>query len=297
MSGTLSGPLPADRLTVTGHYDVDPVGALAGFPGAGLLAFLTGDHLHPPMVADAAIWQDGRRWREGAVRHSRDVARLIPLPPGSRVLDLGCGVGGPARLMAEEFGWHVVGISLSRLQVETAGRLVCERPPGQGSCWFVQGDCTDLSKVEGRFDAAVSINMLYHIRDQRQFLQEVSTRLCPGAMLVVDDWMLTERCPQPVVDELGWRFVSGHFAVYPRLAEDAVHYGWGLVHNEDVIRDVLPLMRRHFSEQLRECFQECFRPLEYGMEMLQSFEESVNFTIDCYESGFLTYRRLVFQRL
>lgn len=80
---------------------------------------MTGDCLHPPMVDDEDMWRDGR-WQDGAREHVRQAARLVNVKKGDRVLDVGCGVGGPARLLADEYGAYVFGTSISKTQVATA---------------------------------------------------------------------------------------------------------------------------------------------------------------------------------
>ena len=54
---------------------------------------------------------------------TRELARLAVLQPGMRLLDVGSGVGGPARTLAAEFGCQVTGIDLSRSYCQAAELL------------------------------------------------------------------------------------------------------------------------------------------------------------------------------
>lgn len=49
-------------VTTKAHYDLNSVGPELALAGAGQLAFITRDQLHPPMVDDEEIWENGRRW-------------------------------------------------------------------------------------------------------------------------------------------------------------------------------------------------------------------------------------------
>jgi len=108
------------------HYQSDPVGAARQLPGAGILAWLTGDQLHPPMLDDDRMWRDGDSWAEGARRYVLDLGHAASLAPGEHVLDIGCGLSGPARVLVREFGVRVTGITNSRAHLEQSRRLNAE---------------------------------------------------------------------------------------------------------------------------------------------------------------------------
>ena len=79
------------------------------------------------------FWEPGTRSRAQAIRNmDRLVACELALPPGSRVLDAGCGVGGTSMLLAEEHGLDVVGITISDDQLERARRAAAASPATRG---------------------------------------------------------------------------------------------------------------------------------------------------------------------
>ena len=51
---------------------------------------------------------------------TKDLAAMTAIGPETRVLDLGSGVGGPARFLAATFGCHVTGVDLSEAFIEAA---------------------------------------------------------------------------------------------------------------------------------------------------------------------------------
>ncbi|MGN2637858.1 SAM-dependent methyltransferase [Nocardia takedensis] len=106
---------------------------------------------------------------------------------GTRILDVGCGTGGPARHIAATTGAAVTGVTISPKQVEVALAR-----NDDADVDFHVGDATDLPFAEAEFDAAVAIESLIHIADKQRALNEVFRVLRPGATLVVADLTQSE---------------------------------------------------------------------------------------------------------
>lgn len=103
---------------------------------------------------------------------------LDRLPPGSTVLDLGCGPGDPVtRLLSEQ---HVVlGVDLSMGQLRLARRLAPDAS-------LVQADLTDVAFAPGSVDAVVSFYALGHLpsREHAPLLARIASWLRPGGLLL-----------------------------------------------------------------------------------------------------------------
>ena len=67
------------------------------------------------------------------------LALLMGLKPGMKVLDVGCGIGGPAREIAKLIGCEIVGISINQRQIDRA-ILLTEQAGLSSKCTFVRGD-------------------------------------------------------------------------------------------------------------------------------------------------------------
>jgi cyclopropane fatty-acyl-phospholipid synthase-like methyltransferase len=96
----------------------------------------------------------------------------------SRVLDLGCGGGGPAmRALAARH--DVVGIDISERQLERAQRLVPEAR-------FLRADATEVAFEPENFDAVVSLFLFGHVprAKQRPLLERIFGWLAPGGRLL-----------------------------------------------------------------------------------------------------------------
>ena len=109
---------------------------------------------------------------------------LASLKEGEVVLDLGSGVGGPARTIAAEYGCHVTGIDLVEEYCRTAEILTGMLGLG-GSVTFRQGDMTDMPFEDGSFDRALTMHTQMNVEDKSKLFNEVSRVLKPGGLFAL----------------------------------------------------------------------------------------------------------------
>ncbi|MCQ9165776.1 class I SAM-dependent methyltransferase [Arthrobacter sp. STN4] len=117
------------------------------------------------------------------------VAERAGIEAGTRVLDIGSGLGGVARHLAGEFGADVHGVDLTP-EFVAAARSLTERTGLVSSVQFTQGSALDLPVADGSFDAAVVIHVGMNIRDKDRLFAEAARALRPGGVLAVYDIML-----------------------------------------------------------------------------------------------------------
>ena len=146
-------------------------------------------------------------------------------PPGEVLLDIGCGTGGPARLLARKFGVSVTSISNSATHAATCQRLNNRAPDIKDRLKVVVGDAQQVVPP-GQYDAAVSINMLYQVADHRRLFGNVLAGLRPGGRFVVDDWMLTPLVTEQDLDELAEHFSYVSFGRTNRVVGDLTAAGF-----------------------------------------------------------------------
>ena len=115
----------------------------------------------------------------GGRESTRALARFAGLGPGLHVLDVGCGIGGPARTLAAEFGADVVGVDLTLGFVAAARRLSAQLGL-DGVTRFVHGSATALPVADASVDVVWSQNMLMNVPDKARFAAEVARVLKPG---------------------------------------------------------------------------------------------------------------------
>jgi len=117
------------------------------------------------------------------------VAERAGIGAGTRVLDIGSGLGGVARHLAAEFGATVHGVDLTPEFVAAATALT-QRTGLAGPVEFTQGSALDLPFPRGTFDAAVVIHVGMNVRDKDRLFAEAARVLRPGGVLAVYDIML-----------------------------------------------------------------------------------------------------------
>lgn len=140
---------------------------------------LWGEHLHH------GLWATGRETPAVAARALVDeVARRAGIEAGSRVCDVGCGYGAPARHMAAR-GAHVTGLTLSRAQHRFAAGAAGPGPPPR----YLLRDWLDNGLPDRAFDVVMAIESLAHMADKPRALAEMLRVLRPGGRLVACLWL------------------------------------------------------------------------------------------------------------
>lgn len=115
-----------------------------------------------------------------------ELAKRMRLKEGSEVLDIGSGLGGPARTVAERYRCKVIGIDLTPQFCEAAATLSDWVGLGE-RVRFEQGDATSLPFEDDRFDAAMTIHVAMNIPDKDKLYAEAYRVLKPGAIFAVYD--------------------------------------------------------------------------------------------------------------
>lgn len=117
---------------------------------------------------------------------TKDLAELAAFKPGTRVLDVGSGLGGPARFLAVTYGCDVTGVDLMPEFCAVASEL--SRRTGLAErTRFRQGNATALSFDDGAFDCVWTIQAQMNIPDKRRLYSEIARVLCVGGQLVFQD--------------------------------------------------------------------------------------------------------------
>lgn len=126
----------------------------------------------------------------GGTGATRTLLAQMHLRAGQRVLDLGSGLGGPARLIASESGARVTGIDLTKEFVDTANALSAMTGMSERT-HFVHGSALDLPFEAASFDAATLIHVGMNLPDKDALFSGVARVLKPGGIFMIYDVMRT----------------------------------------------------------------------------------------------------------
>ncbi|MFH2005599.1 MAG: methyltransferase domain-containing protein [bacterium] len=143
---------------------------------------------------------------ESLLRHEHYLALELGLRPGMRVLDVGCGVGGPARNIARFARVHVTGLNNNAYQVARARELTTRENLDE-RCKFLEGDFMAPPLPDEVFDAAYAIEATCHAPDRVGAFSEVYRVLRPGAAFAGYEWCLTDRFD--LSDSMHWETKKG----------------------------------------------------------------------------------------
>ena len=210
---------------------------------------LWGEHVHH------GLWTDPSFTPEEAVRHlACRVAEDARLKEGSRVCDVGCGYGAPARLWSREYGAEVTGFTVSAVQKAVAERQAGQEPTPE----YRLQDFLDNDGRDDAYDAVVAVESLTHIRNQPAVLQEAARLLRPGGRFVACVWM-AEPSPsswrrrfllEPIVEE-------GRLSGLP-TATELRHWTTTAELTVERLDDVTSLVRRTWTVVLRRFLRALF---------------------------------------
>jgi SAM-dependent methyltransferase len=117
---------------------------------------------------------------------TRELALLLSPRAGEHVLDVGSGIGGPARYLAAMHGCRVTGIDLTAEFVATAIELT-RRTGFAERVDFRQGSALSLPFADAAFDHVWSQNVAMNIADRHRYYAEMHRVLKPGGRLAIQD--------------------------------------------------------------------------------------------------------------
>ncbi|RYP35301.1 hypothetical protein DL768_011004 [Monosporascus sp. mg162] len=133
----------------------------------------------------------GESFYQAIARHEHYLAHQIGIKEGMKVLDVGCGVGGPAREIAKFTGAHVTGLNNNDYQIERATHYAAKE--GLSSqLTFVKGDFMQMDFPDNSFDAVYAIEATVHAPELAGVYGEILRVLKPGGVFGVYEWLMTD---------------------------------------------------------------------------------------------------------
>ncbi|MDH3742342.1 MAG: methyltransferase domain-containing protein [Hyphomicrobiales bacterium] len=168
----------ATEPAITGHYT-------SGDLLARLSAALIDDGAdpdHPTLEALAPYDQFHGR----GLAATEELAGMLAISAGDHILDVGSGIGGPARYFAGRFGCQVTGIDLTAEFCAVAHHLT-GLTGLDDRVTYEEGNALDMPFGDGAFDGAYSMNVSMNIEDKAGLYREIHRVLRPGAWLALSE--------------------------------------------------------------------------------------------------------------
>lgn len=135
----------------------------------------------------------GEAFYQSIARHEHYLAHSMQLKPKMRVLDVGCGVGGPAREIARFADVEIVGINNNEYQVSRADKYT-KKAKLEDQVTFQKGNFMDLVSQfgENSFDAVYAIEATCHAPTWEGVYGQIEKVLKPGGIFGVYEWCMTD---------------------------------------------------------------------------------------------------------
>lgn len=134
----------------------------------------------------------GEAFKQAVARHEHYLALKMNLQENAKVLDVGCGVGGPAREIVKFSGVNVVGLNNNDYQIERATKYAQQEGLSH-KLSFVKGDFMQMSFEDNSFDAVYAIEATVHAPSLEGIYSEIFRVLKPGGVFGVYEWLMTDK--------------------------------------------------------------------------------------------------------
>ena len=229
------------------------------------------------------------QWHYHGTYAIRAAAEALRLGPASRVLDVGSGIGGPARYLAHTTGCHVTALELQP-ELHEIGVDLTRRSGLAGQVTHLCGDALTYPLPLAEFDAFVSWLAILHIADRPRLFARLARALRTGGACYIED--LSQRAPFAPRDLADLRgIVHGITVTSPAdYVADLRAAGFAEVATTDLTSDWAP----YAAERLRTWRQNhAAYTSVHGEGAYQAHEKFYSVISQLYDSGSLGGIRLV----
>lgn len=218
-----------------------------------------------------------------------DAIRSLNIGSENRIMDIGSGIGGPARYLAKKTGCHVTALELQ----PDLHNIACSLTKRCGLSEFVEhlcGDILDFSGGHYNFDVLVSLLTFLHIPDRSSLLKKCYEILKPGGEIFIEDF-----CRFDEFDEKETDILSGD--VYCLYLPTSEEYGKQLAENgfTDIeLIDKTDSWKNFVRERMEKFIENRNRHINiHNIEIVEELEDFYKKMSQLFEGGKLGGLRII----
>lgn len=180
-------------------------------------------------------------------RISVELAQKVQIEPGQKILDVGCGVGGPCRMLADQFEADVVGVDYTREYIRTA-RALSRLVDLADNTEFIEADALDLPFAANTFDVVWTQHAQMNIQDKARFYAEIQRVLKTGGSFAYYD--IFDAGNGPVYFPVPWAEVpeSSHLMKHKEVLHYFDQKEWEWTFHEDHTQNALQVLSETMQE-------------------------------------------------
>ena len=225
----------------------------------------------------------------GGLAATDALARHAKINESTHVLDLCCGLGGPARYLAYHHGCRVTGVDMNTDRLAGAVRLT-ERTKLQDRVLFHHANALQTGLADETFDVIVSQEAFCHIPDKKTLIAECVRLLKPGGCIVYTDILARNSMTNEIRSRLENEMAFSELSTLEQYCHLLEEKGCQVVEVEDLSDDWAQIlidrlaMYRSLKEQTVSSF---------GLAHFQKWDRTYSFFVDLYRSGELGGGRFV----
>ncbi len=190
-----------------------------------------------------AYFQNDDDTLEQAQRNKKaHIARKLLLEPGMKVMDIGCGWGGLSITLARDYGVHVVGVTLSEVQRQTA----MKRAHAAGVGHMIEFRLCDYRDVDEEFDRIVAVGMMEHVGEPQypEFFAQIRKNLTEDGVALIH--FIGRSSPPDTLSPWFQKYIfPGGYA--PAMSEVLT-----AVEKQNLVNCDIEVWRGHYERTLRE---------------------------------------------
>jgi len=201
-------------------------------------------------------------------RHEHYLALKMKIESGHKILDVGCGVGGPAREVARFSGAHVTGLNNNAYQIMRA-KLHTAREDLVGRVDFVKGNFMQIPFPDNSFDGVYEIEATAHAPDKVACYKELLRVTKPGGYFGSYEWCMTDKYDSnnETHKKLKWMIEVGDglpdIASTKEVVEAIKAAGWEVLEEEDLVY------------KSNDCHITWYDPISPKYELSHNFQHTV----------------------